>query len=770
MFCRDADGAGEADSIYVGDDEFTAGAWLPRGDSLVLISQSTETLYNLWLHGPGGGEPRPVLTSPFSEDFPAVSPDGKWLAYVTDESGRMEIYVRSLSGDGGRVQVSRDGGQEPAWSRDGRELFYIETGGGGSRMMAAAVTTQPTFRVTSRAPLFDARDYERAAPHANYDVGPDGRFVMVRRAAASEVVIVQNWHLDVEAAGERAHDWRCIEEYYEQPHPSPARRSLARGGTRFAPGLPMKSGVGLILAAVVGLAHGPTVDRSVDTLPTIRFNDNLEAAGRLESGVLTRLLGPEEPGAEVLGFAEQGETPQIPGPMIRAPLGTEIRVIVRNPLETPLVLHGLSARRVAAMDSVVVPGGEVREVRFTVDAVGTYYYWGTTTGASFRQRHYEDSPLSGALIVDPPGSSDPQRDRVFLMGLWIGGKDEEGNPDDGSTFLVINGRPWPLTERLTYDMGDSVRWRIINATQRVHPMHLHGFFYRVDARGDIARDSVYWPGQQRMAVTELMLPGTTMSLAWSPNRPGGWVFHCHLNWHVVANASLGADRETGEERFQHLLRGHHDGDPNNHVVEGMGGLMLGIFVRPPEGWVPHEPKRRELRLFVNSDSAAGDERPVFAYILQEGDAEPAPDSILIPGSPLVLWEGEPTSVTVINRTGEATQVHWHGLEIESYYDGVTGVGGYPGRLTPNILPGDSFEMRITPPRAGSYMYHTHVNDIRQQTAGLYPAAIQLPVVRRAAQRHNRAGTDDLSRRDGVPPEVHERHGAERPHPLPAGAG
>jgi FtsP/CotA-like multicopper oxidase with cupredoxin domain len=497
----------------------------------------------------------------------------------------------------------------------------------------------------------------------------------------------------------------------------------------------MKSGVGLILAAVVGLAHGPTVDRSVDTLPTIRFNDNLEAAGRLESGVLTlrlevqrgvwRLLGPEEPGAEVLAFAEQGETPQIPGPMIRAPLGTEIRVIVRNPLETPLVLHGLSARRVAAMDSVVVPGGEVREVRFTVDAVGTYYYWGTTTGASFRQRHYEDSPLSGALIVDPPGSSDPQRDRVFLMGLWIGGKDEEGNPDDGSTFLVINGRPWPLTERLTYDMGDSVRWRIINATQRVHPMHLHGFFYRVDARGDIARDSVYWPGQQRMAVTELMRPGTTMSLAWSPNRPGGWVFHCHLNWHVVANASLGADRETGEERFQHLLRGHHDGDPNNHVVEGMGGLMLGIFVRPPEGWVPHEPKRRELRLFVNSDSAAGDERPVFAYILQEGDAEPAPDSILIPGSPLVLWEGEPTSVTVINRTGEATQVHWHGLEIESYYDGVTGVGGYPGRLTPNILPGDSFEMRITPPRAGSYMYHTHVNDIRQQTAGLYGAFVVL---------------------------------------------
>ena len=203
VYCRDADGAGEADSIYVGDDEITAGAWLPRGDSLVLISQSTETLYNLWLHAPGGGEPRPILNSRFSENFPAISPDGKWLAYVTDESGRMEIYVRSLSAGGGRVQVSRDGGQEPSWSRDGRELFYLETGGGGSRMMAVAVTTEPTFRVTSRTPLFDARDYERAAPHANYDVGPDDQFVMIRRAAASEVVIVQNWHLLVDGPDER---------------------------------------------------------------------------------------------------------------------------------------------------------------------------------------------------------------------------------------------------------------------------------------------------------------------------------------------------------------------------------------------------------------------------------------------------------------------------------------------------------------------------------------------------------------------------------------
>ncbi|MBK5098222.1 MAG: multicopper oxidase domain-containing protein [Gemmatimonadetes bacterium] len=467
--------------------------------------------------------------------------------------------------------------------------------------------------------------------------------------------------------------------------------------------------------------------------PEIQFNDNRVAAGQLENGVLAlrlelhrgswHLLGPDVPGVEVLAFAEENGPPQIPAPMIRVPVGTRIEVTVRNPLDSDLVLHGLTERQVVTMDSLVVPAGAVREVRFTADVEGTYYYWGTTTGASFEGRVYEDSQLSGAFIVDGAEASANTGDRVMVMGLLYDGKDADGEPDSGSEYMVINGRPWPLTERLTYQVGDSVRWRVVNAMPETHPMHLHGFFYRVDARGDFARDTIYWPAQRRMAVTERMAGGTTMSISWSPDRPGGWIFHCHLSWHVTANPATGPERKSAEEREEHLLRGHHAGDPNRHVVEGMGGLTMGIYVEPPEGWTMDEPKRRELRLLIHSDSTAADSRPRFRYVLQDGDLEPASDSIPVLSSTIVLRKGEPTAITAINRTGEATQIHWHGLEIESYFDGVAGVGGYPDRLTPAIAPGDSFETRITPPRAGSYMYHTHVNDIRQQTAGLYGAFI-----------------------------------------------
>ena len=469
--------------------------------------------------------------------------------------------------------------------------------------------------------------------------------------------------------------------------------------------------------------------------PKIVFNDNRDPAGTLVDGVLEldleivegnwHLLGDDQPGGDVLAFAERGEAPSIPGPLIRVPLGTQVHVSVTNPLDTALVIRGFGARQDGIVPALHVPAGTTRDVRFPADVGGTYFYWGALTAARLNDRNFEDSQLSGILAVDGPNT--PTDDRIMMIGMWYDARLPDGTPDFGREFLVINGRPWPHTERLSYDMGDSVRWRLVNTSRDAHAMHLHGFYFRVDARGDMARDTIYWPQQRRMAVTERILPGTSMSIAWSPDRPGGWIFHCHMSVHVIGNPTMGPDRLTEAERFLPLFQdGHHDADPNMHATEGMGGLVMAMYVRPPPGWVPNEPKRREMRLFINSIPASGGlSGRQFGYVLQEGDVEPARDSVRLPGTTLVLRKGEPTSIRVFNRTDEPSQVHWHGLEIESYFDGVAGLGGYPERLTPAIMPGDSFEIRITPPRAGSFMYHTHINDLRQQGSGLYGAFVVL---------------------------------------------
>jgi FtsP/CotA-like multicopper oxidase with cupredoxin domain len=96
-----------------------------------------------------------------------------------------------------------------------------------------------------------------------------------------------------------------------------------------------------------------------------------------------------------------------------------------------------------------------------------------------------------------------------------------------------------------------------------------------------------------------------------------------------------------------------------------------------------------------------------------------------PGPLLLLTRGEPTSIEVINRTPEPTSVHWHGIELESYYDGVAGWSGSAQATEPAIRPGSSFDVHITPKRAGTFMYHTHFDDMRQQYGGLVGPLIVL---------------------------------------------
>ena len=146
----------------------------------------------------------PVLAQGFSEGWPAVSPDGQWLAYASDESRRLEVYLRPVSGAPLRVQISVDGGSEPVWSRDGRQVFYRGQGLESNLMMATLDFSESEPRVVDRASLFSSADYDSALPHSNYDVDPGGDgFVMVRRPQAAHLVLMQNVHRLVYGDGER---------------------------------------------------------------------------------------------------------------------------------------------------------------------------------------------------------------------------------------------------------------------------------------------------------------------------------------------------------------------------------------------------------------------------------------------------------------------------------------------------------------------------------------------------------------------------------------
>jgi FtsP/CotA-like multicopper oxidase with cupredoxin domain len=522
---------------------------------------------------------------------------------------------------------------------------------------------------------------------------------------------------------------------------------------------PLLVPVALVTALVTALSAAATTPKhhAARRANSVTANENRVASGTMRGDTLQLALevregdwhpyGPTGPAVRTLAFGEAGKGLLTPGPMIRVRALTHVHVSVRNTASALLVVHGLTAHRSPMADTLAVPPGETRDITFTADDEGTFFYWATTTGADFSGRKFEDAQLNGALIVDPrTGTSQP--DRVFVVQrLLPRNLPPKTGADLINGFFTFNGMPWPGTERLHYAQGDSVRWRVINATSDIHPLHLHGFYFRVTARGDVNRDTLYWPAQERMAVTELLDEGTTMNLAWYADRPGAWVFHCHLNWHVVPNPALGDARKSDSLRLRELfavpdmsemqamdgMQGMQ-GMPAtrksqamaNHSETGMGGLLLRMDIKPAANWRPYAGPRERLHLYVQSDSQPGDSARRFGYALAHGNELPSPTAIQWPGPPIILHKGQPTSIVVINRALEPSQVHWHGLELDSYYDGVAGLSSNADMVSPMIMPRDSFEMTVTPPRSGSFMYHTHVNDMRQQSHGLYGPIIVLP--------------------------------------------
>ncbi len=185
-----------AESLFASPSLSYTGLWLRDGSGLITIGADLRPGSRLDIgivqHN-GHGPMTPIVASPFDDQYVALSPDDRWIAFVSDQSGEPQVYVRPYPAEGDQVQVSLTGGSEPLWSPDGRELFYRGLANGQLMLIAATVRTVPEFAVTARHPLFSVADYVGTTPHTNYAISPDGKtFAMVRRNPATRVMVVQN--------------------------------------------------------------------------------------------------------------------------------------------------------------------------------------------------------------------------------------------------------------------------------------------------------------------------------------------------------------------------------------------------------------------------------------------------------------------------------------------------------------------------------------------------------------------------------------------------
>lgn len=198
VLLRQADGTGEESALVHSARHERVADWSSDGKHIVYeVSDDWRAGRDIWYlerEESGDWEPRGFLETPFDECGPTFSPNGRYVAYVSDESGRDEVYVRAFPGGVPKVTVSRNGGTGPRWRQDGRELFYVEQ----NTLVAVSVSTDPTFSVDGTTRLFELPGEvvlgDGAAP---YDVSADGqRFVVAEPAGEADepsIRVVLNW-------------------------------------------------------------------------------------------------------------------------------------------------------------------------------------------------------------------------------------------------------------------------------------------------------------------------------------------------------------------------------------------------------------------------------------------------------------------------------------------------------------------------------------------------------------------------------------------------
>jgi Tol biopolymer transport system component len=196
IYWQMADGSGRAERLSTGQQTQVPGGWSSDGQLLTFQEATAATGRDIWVLRLSDRSAAPFLQTRAIEGAPRLSPDGRWLAYVSDESGRPEVYVQPYPGPGGKWQISTDGGTEPVWNPAGPELFYRS----GASMMVVSVATEGGFAAGRPAVLF-AREYVNSQfplTAVAYDVSPDGqRFLVVKEeptgAAPPHINVVVNW-------------------------------------------------------------------------------------------------------------------------------------------------------------------------------------------------------------------------------------------------------------------------------------------------------------------------------------------------------------------------------------------------------------------------------------------------------------------------------------------------------------------------------------------------------------------------------------------------
>jgi len=484
--------------------------------------------------------------------------------------------------------------------------------------------------------------------------------------------------------------------------------------------------------SVVPAAPRVPLPHPVANAPMARVNDNRHPAGTLSAGTLTVSLdiveaayqpeGEHDPVVRILAFAESGKAPQVPGPLLRAPVGTMVQLTIRNRSDSAVMLGGLRRSMPADRDTVHIAAGATRDVSFKLDKVGNFFYWGVIKGlSSFEERYWLDSQLTGAFIVDSAGAPPPSaQERVWLITEWF---HDVPTTRTFESALTFNGKAWPYNERLTFTQGDSVHFRVINAAGVEHPLHLHGFYFRIARHGGARADTVVPAALQPLQNMRIIPIGGSLSLSFVPTTPGNWVFHCHFAGHVGEIVSLHDSPDAyvvPSADGDHAMPAHDM--PGGHT---MRGLVIGMHITPAPGYKePVVANRRLINLLIQKrrNGLVGGQT-AYGFLLQTGTDVPARDSIQIPGPVLELKRGEPVRILVKNNMDEPSGVHWHGLEIESFPDGVPGFSGIGDKIMPPIPPGQSFAAEFTPPRSGTFPYHSHLHEMRQIGSGMYGAII-----------------------------------------------